>query len=145
MVPHALELYPLAVTLHVKHGIRVSAETVQRWLHEVGWVWERAKLVAQDNDPHLVERLARIRWVFEPLQGWELLVFADELDVPLLPKVGYTWMPKGAQVEVMLPGQHEQHYLVGALNVATGSLMYCLGARKTNALCRALLSGLDTA
>jgi transposase len=35
----------LAATLQTKHGIEVSAETVRRWLHEVGWVWKRAKLV----------------------------------------------------------------------------------------------------
>jgi putative transposase len=134
----------LAVTLHAKRGITVSAETVRRWVHEVGWVWKRAKLVAKDTDPQRAERLARIRWVFEHLQAWELLVFADELDIHLLPKVGYAWMPQGAQVEVMTPGQNEKHYLAGALDVTTGSLLHCLGARKTNALFRDLLSVLDT-
>jgi putative transposase len=110
----------------------------------VGWVWKRAKLVAKDTDPQRVERLARIRWVFEHLQAWETLVFADELDIALLPKVGSAWMPIGTQVEVMTPGQNEKHYLAGALDVATGSLRYCLGARKTNALFRDLLSVLDT-
>jgi hypothetical protein len=28
----------LAATLQAKHGIEVSAETVRRWLHEMGWV-----------------------------------------------------------------------------------------------------------
>ena len=28
----------LAATLQTKHGIEVSAETVRRWLHEIGWV-----------------------------------------------------------------------------------------------------------
>ena len=134
----------LAVTLHAKRGITVSVETVRRWLHDVGWVWKRAKLVAKDTDPQRVERLARIRWVFEHLQAWETLVFADELDIALLPKVGSAWMPIGTQVEVMTPGQNEKHYLAGALDVATGSLRYCLGARKTNALFRDLLSVLDT-
>ena len=35
-----------------------------------------------------VERLARIRWVFEQLKPCEAMVFADELDIHLLPKVG---------------------------------------------------------
>ena len=46
----------LALTLRAKRGIAVSAETMRRWLHEVGWVWKRAKLVAKDDDPHRVER-----------------------------------------------------------------------------------------
>lgn len=41
-------------------GISVSAETLRRWVHEVGWVWKRAKLVAKDDDPQRVDRLARI-------------------------------------------------------------------------------------
>ena len=52
----------LAATLQAKHGVEVSAETVRRWLHELGWVWKRAKLVAKDDDPHRIERLARMRF-----------------------------------------------------------------------------------
>jgi transposase len=40
----------LALTLQAKRGITVSAETMRRWVHEVGWVWKRAKLVAKDDD-----------------------------------------------------------------------------------------------
>ena len=135
----------LAATLQTKRGITASAETLRRWVHEVGWVWKRAKLVAKDDDPHRVDRLARIRWVYEHLQLWEVLVFADELDIQLLPKVGYAWMPKGTQAEVMTPGTNEKHYLAGALELATGTLHHCLGPRKTNALFRELLQHLDDA
>src|SRR2546425_12763818 len=78
----------LAATLQAKHGIEVSAETVRRWLHELGWVWKRAKLVAKDDDPQRMERLARIRFHHENLQAHEVMFFADELDIHLLPKVG---------------------------------------------------------
>jgi putative transposase len=133
----------LALTLQTRRGVNVSAETLRRWVHEVGWVWKRAKLVAKDDDPHRVERLARIRYIFERLRCWEALVFADELDIHLLPKVGCAWMPKGSQVKVMTPGQNEKHYLAGALDPLTGTLHYCVGARKTNALFRALLGILE--
>jgi Winged helix-turn helix len=78
----------------------VSAETVRRWLHELGWEWKRAKVVAKDDDPQRVEKLARIRYAFEQLRAGAALFFADELDISLLPKVGYQWLPTGAQ----LPG-----------------------------------------
>jgi transposase len=133
----------LALTLEAKRGIKVSAETMRRWVHEVGWVWKRAKLVAKDNDPHRVDRLAQIRFTYEQLQLWEALVFADELDIHLLPKVGYAWMPQGTQVEVMTPGTNAKHYLAGALDLATGTLRHCGGPRKTNALFRELLQTLD--
>jgi putative transposase len=133
----------LALTLQTKRGVTVSAETMRRWLHEVGWVWKRAKLVAKDNDPQRVHRLARIRYRFEQLRLDEALVFADELDIHLLPKVGCAWMPKGTQLEVITPGQNQQHYLAGTLDVTMGRLHYCLGPRKTNALFRDLLTCLD--
>jgi putative transposase len=135
----------LALTLQAKRGITVSAETVRRWLHEIDWVWKRATRVAKDDAPHRVERLARIRFVYERLQLWEAMVFADELDIHLLSTVGYAWMPKGTQVEVMTPGTNEKHYLAGALDLATGTLRYCRAPRKTNGLFRELLQRLDEA
>jgi DDE superfamily endonuclease len=116
---------------------------MRRWLHEIGWVWKRAKLVAKDADPQRVDRLARIRWVYEQLRLGEAMVFADELDIHLLPKVGSAWMPQGTQVEVMTPGQNSKYYLAGALDLATGTLLHGLGARKTNALFRDLLTLLE--
>jgi putative transposase len=133
----------LALTLQAKRGVMISGETMRRGLHEIGWVWKRAKLVAKDDDPHRVERLARIRSVFERLKLGEALVCADELDIHLWPKVGCAWMPAGTQLEVMTPGQNEKHYLAGALDLTTGALHYALGPRQTNALCRDLLSVLD--
>jgi putative transposase len=133
----------LALTLQTKRGIRVSAETMRRWVHEVGWVWKRAKLVAKDDDPQRVARLARIRYVFEQLTCGEAMVFADELDIHLLPKVGCAWMPTGTQLGVMTPGQNQKHYLAGALDLSTGTLHHCLGPRKTHALFRDLLTQLD--
>ena len=73
----------LALTVHAKRGVTVSAETMRRWLHEIGWVWKRAKLGANDDDPQRVNRLARIRWVFEPRRRGEAMVFADELALHL--------------------------------------------------------------
>jgi transposase len=133
----------LAMTLQAKHGIEVSAETVRRWLHEIGWVWKRAKLVAKDDDPHRIERLARIRFQHEHLGRHEVMVCADELDIHLLPKVGAAWMPQGTQDEIMTPGTNEKYYLAGALDLATGKVRYCLGPRKNNGLFRALLTLLD--
>jgi transposase len=133
----------LALTRQNTRGLTVSAETVRRWVHEVGWVWKRPKLVAKDDDPRRVERLARLRLTFEHLKHSEAMVFADELDIHLLPKVGYAWMPKGTQMPVMTPGTNEKYYLAGALDLATGVLLHCVAARKTNVLFRDLLTRLD--
>lgn len=108
-------------------------------------MWKRAKLVAKDDDPHRVVRLARIRFVYEQLRLYEALVCADERAIHLWPKVGYAWMPQGTQVEVMTPGTNEQHDLAGALELATGTLHHALGPRTTHELFRELLQRLDEA
>jgi transposase len=133
----------VALELHARRGIEVSAETVRRWLHELDWVWKRAKLIAKDDDPQRGEKLARIRLAFEQLRAGVALFFADELDISLLPKVGSQWMPKGAQVEVLTPGTNEKRYLAGALDIGTGAMTHCVWYRKITGLFLDLLDTLD--
>jgi len=135
----------LAETLGQTRAWRVSAETVRRWLHALDWRWKRTKLAARDNDPERVAKLARIRLLWEGLRPRQALLFADELDIQLLPKSGYQWMPKGTQVEVMTPGKNEKRYLAGAWNIRTGQVHHCVWASKTNGLFRALLAAVETA
>jgi transposase len=135
----------VALEVRTRRGIEVSAETVRRWLHALGWEWKRAKLVAKDADPQRVEKLARIRYRFERLRAGTALFFADELDLSLLPKVGYQWMPKGEQVEVPTPGTNEKRYLAGALDITTGITQHCVWYRKTTGLFIDLLVTLDRA
>jgi transposase len=135
----------LAKTLERRCGQRVSAETVRRWLHALGWVWKRSKLVAKDNDPRRIAKLARIRLLWEGLRPRQALVFADELDIHLLPKSGYQWMKKGTQVEVMTPGKNEKRYLAGAWDSRTGQVHHREWARKTNGLFRTLLEAVEQA
>ena len=133
----------VALELFVRRRITVSGETVRRWLHELGWEWKRAKLRAKDEDPERVGKLARIRVAFEQLRAGAALFFADELDINLLPKVGYQWMPKGEQVEVLTPGTNEKRYLAGALDIATGKITHCVWYRKQTGLFLDLLDSLD--
>jgi transposase len=135
----------LAAQLKVQRGIEVSADTSRRWLHQLGWVWKRAKLVARDDDPQRIAKLARIRFRIENLARQAVLVFADELDIHLLPKVGYQWMPKGEVVEVETPGQNQKRYLAAALDHMTGRVIFCVGQRKTALLFLELLEAVDKA
>src|SRR5207248_1227819 len=104
----------LAAQMQVQRRVQVSAATLRRWLHQLGWVWKRAKLVARDDDPERISKLAGIRFCFEKLSRQAALLFADDLDIHLLAKVGYQWMPKGEVVEVVTPGVNQKRYLAGA-------------------------------
>jgi transposase len=133
----------IALELQARRGVVVSGETVRRWLQDLGWVWKRAKLRAKDDDPQRVAKLARIRSAFEQLRAGVALFFADELDISLLAKVGYQWMPKGEQVEVRTPGTKEKRHLAGALNITTGTIAHCVWYRKPTGLFLDLLQTLD--
>jgi transposase len=133
----------LAAQLKASRGVEVSAETIRRWLHELDWVWKRAKLKAKDDDPERVDRLAKIRHAFESLGKRAAMVFTDELDIALLAKVGYQWMPKGTQVEIPTPGTNQKSYLAGALDIVTGAILHCVWYRKQTGLFLELLERLD--
>ena len=135
----------VALEVQARRGLGVSAETVRRWLQELGWEWQRAKLVAKDDDPQRVEKLARIRYTFAHVRAGAALVFADEWDISLLPKVGYQWLPKGEQVEVLTPGTNEKRYLAGALDITTGTTQHWVWYRNTTGLFLDLLVTLERA
>src|SRR3954447_830846 len=106
---------------------------------------ETSQTRAQDSDPKRAAKLARIRHISEHLGPREALLFADELDLHLLPKVGAQWMPRATQVEVMTPGRNEQRHLAGALDLRTGRVRYCLWFRKVTGLFLNLLNVLERA
>ena len=80
----------LALQLAAQRGFRVSRETLRRTLHQLGYAWKRARHAARDDDPDRVSKLARIRHLCETLPRNAALFFADELDIHLLPKLGYS-------------------------------------------------------
>ncbi len=133
----------LALELKARRGVHVSPEKLRRWLHERGYAWKRARHVALDQDPERVSKLARIRYIVERLRPSEALLFIDELDIHLLPKIGYEWMFKGTQLEVMTPGQNEKRYLAGALDYLTGRIIHVVGERKNRYLVIDLLQAIE--
>ncbi len=135
----------LALQLGATRGYRVSRETIRRTLHGLDYRWKRARHVARDDDPARVTKLARIRHLIETLPGHAALFFADELDIALLPKLGYEWMLRGTQREVMTPGTNQKQYLAGALNHVTGKLLHVVGERKNRCLFIELLKAIERA
>ncbi|MFL6466144.1 MAG: IS630 family transposase, partial [Bryobacteraceae bacterium] len=99
----------------------------------------------QDDDPERVSKRASVRLLWETLQARQVLLFADEFDIALLPKPGYQGMQKGTQVEVMTPGKNEKRYLAGAWHVRTGQVHHRVWASKTNGLFRDWLETLAAA
>jgi transposase len=125
--------------LKASQSVEVSHETIRRLLHQMNYVWKRARHVARDCDPERSSKLAQIRSAAEDLAADERLLFADEMDIHLLPKLGSEWTVRGEQREVMTPGKNQKRYLAAALDHETGRLLQVTGERKTAALFLALL------
>ena len=86
-----------------------------------------------------INQLKRLR---ESLKPGEILVYEDEVDIHLNPKIGLDWMNCGTQKEVLTPGQNKKRYLAGALNADTGELIVVEGERKNSDLFLKLLEKL---
>ena len=67
-------------------------------------------------------RLHEIRDLVARATKDEPVLYSDEVDIHLNPKIGRDWMPKGHQRRVLTPGQNEKFYLAGALDARTGEL-----------------------
>src|SRR5438309_8816408 len=114
--------------------VRVSRETVRRWLHQADLVWRRPRPVLRRQDPLRAEKLRALRRLLAGLPADEVAVFEDEVDINLNPKIGSMWMRKGQQAEVETPGDNAKRYLAGSMNWRTGTLWVTEGPHRDGEL-----------
>jgi putative transposase len=120
----------VVLLLREDHDVRVSRETVRRWLHEQDLVYRRPRPVLGPKDPKRARKVREIRGLLGALAADEVAVFQDEVDVNTNPKIGAMWMRRGRQAEVVTPGTNTKRYLAGALNWRTGALILTEGKRR---------------
>ena len=89
-------------------------------------------------------RINAIRQMLASLPRGAVAIYEDEVDIHLNPKIGWDWMVRGQQKEVVTPGQNVKRYLAGALDPRTGQVLWVEGKRKNSALFIALLNHLLT-
>ena len=75
--------------------------------------------------------LAAIRRLESRASAEEPVLYCDEVDIHLNPRIGRDWMLRGRQRRVVTPGQNRKFYLAGALDVRSGRLHTTGAARKT--------------
>lgn len=120
----------LALVLSTRHGVKVSAETVRRCLHAQNLVWRRPRPVLGPQDPQREWKLRKIRELLRDLPEDEAVVFQDEVDLNLNPKIGCMWMSKGEQATVVTPGNNVKQYLSGSMSWRSGELVVTQGAAR---------------
>jgi transposase len=77
-------------------------------------------------------RIAEIRALEARASTSEPVLYEDEVDIHLNPRIGRDWMLRGHQRRIITPGKNQKFYLAGALDVRTGKL-HTTGAAKKNA------------
>lgn len=134
----------LAHVMQRQTGVRVHVGTLSRALKRIGARRGRPKPTVNCPWPEgrKNRRLRALRRLAENPAAREALVYADEVDVHLNPKIGLDWMGLGQQKQVVTPGQNMKRYLAGALNAQTGRLTCVEGTRKNSHLFIALLAAL---
>lgn len=127
-----------------KTGIKVSISTMCRVLKRlkarkghprptVGCPWPAWKRQ---------RRLRELRKLIETLPPDEIVLFADEVDIHLNPKIGPDWMLPGTQKEVVTPGRNQRHYVAGAITGWGKDLIWVAGPSKCSALFISLIDKL---
>jgi transposase len=120
----------LALVLFDTHGVKASAETVRRCLHQQQMVWRRPRPVLGPKDEQRRWKLRKIRELLRDLADDEAAVFQDEVDLNLNPDIGCCWMPRGEQAQVVTPGNNVKRYLSGSMSWRSGELVVTEGTRR---------------
>lgn len=126
----------LIETLKKQTGVEVSPGTMSGALKKIGARRGRPKPTVESTWSKRAKnkRLREIRDLVDNLPDDEVVVYEDEVDVHLNPKIGLDWMLRGQQKEVATPGQNKKRYLAGAFNPKTGELIWVEGEKKNSLL-----------
>jgi len=126
----------LILVLRKQTKIRISRSTMSRLLKRLGIRLGRPKPIVGCpwSKTRKTRRLNKLRRVIAELPPGEVVVYLDEVDIHLNPKIGPDWMLPSTQKKVLTPGKNQKRYLAGALNAKTGQLSWVEGERKTSAL-----------
>jgi transposase len=124
----------VVLLLWQQHRLDISRETVRRLLHQAGVVWRRPRPVLKRRDERRQEIYQQLRQLLRHLPDDETVVFEDEVDVQLNPKIGCMWMFRGHQAAVVTPGDNDKRYLAGSWHWRTGTLFGTWGDKRDGAL-----------
>jgi transposase len=136
----------LILVLAERTGISISVSAMSRLLSRLEIGLKRPKPIV--NCPwkkaRRTRRLRRLQRLVANLPAGEVVLYLDEVDIHLNPKIGPDWTKRGRQKEVLTPGCNEKRYLAGAWNPKTRRLIYVEGERKNSLLFLELLHKLAT-
>jgi transposase len=136
----------LILVLAERVEISISVSTMSRLLRRSGIGLKRPKPIVSCpwKKARRTRRLRAIQRLVDNLPAGEVVLYVDEVDIHLNPKIGPDWTKRGRQKMVLTPGCNEKRYLAGAWNPKTRRLIYVEGERKNSLLFLELLHTLAT-
>ena len=132
-------------------GVSLSTTHVWRLAKRTGARWGRPRPIVACpwKARRRQKRIAELRRLAAAATDQNVVVYADEVDIHLNPKIGPDWMLPGRQRLVLTPGKNEKRYLAGAYEPLNDRLVYVEGDRKASwiflNLLRALIETYDRA
>jgi transposase len=126
----------LVATLFTKTRVKIHVATMSIALCRIQARRGRPKPIVHCpwSESRKKRGLREIRRLVRQVPANEVVVYEDEVDIHLNPKIGCDWMVRGQQKEVVTPGKNVKRYLAGALDARTGKLIWVEGDRKNSAL-----------
>lgn len=125
--------------LRQQDGISLSKSSLWALLHRLGYRRLRARPALRIPVAGRGAIIKRLRKLARTSSDSAPILYLDEADLDLNPKIGAVWARRGRQPLVLTPGKNHKHYLAGALCAHSGELIFCDGQRKTSDLFLALL------
>jgi transposase len=136
----------LTLVLAARTGVAISVSAMSRLLGRTGVGLRRPKptVGCPWKKRRRRRRLQEIERLVMDLPADEVVLYLDEVDIHLNPKIGPDWTRRGRQKQVLTPGCNEKCYLAGAWDPKARRLIYVEGARKNSLLSLELLYKLAT-
>jgi transposase len=136
----------LILVLAERIDIAISVAAMSRLLSRLGIGLKQPKPIVECpwKKARRTRRLRAIQRLVDDLPAGEIVLYLDEVDIHLNPKIGPDWTRRGRQKTVLTPGCNEKRYLAGAWNPETRRLIYVEGERKNSLLFLVLLYKLVT-
>jgi len=115
-----------------QRGLKISVGHLCRVMHELKIRWGVPKPIVGCpwKSARRKRRIRQLRNLQANPGPREVVLFADEVDIDLNPKIGRDWMLPGTQRQVLTPGKNEKRYLAGAYDPLRERMIYVEGRKK---------------
>jgi len=135
----------LVLVMESQGHVQVSVSTMGRVLAAIQARRGRPKPIVKCplSKRQKRRRLRKIRDLVDHCPENEVVVYEDEVDIHLNPKIGLDWMNHGEQKLLKTPGQNAKAYVAGALDAHTREVVWVGREHKNSDLFIDLLAELD--